>query len=814
MKLCVSWLREFVETDLTAHEIADIFTLLGFEVEGVSQPLGEVSGVKIVRVEEKTPVEGSDKLNMCKVFDGTDHHDIICGASNYEVGAVVPGCLPGAVLPGGFTIGKRKMMGLVSNGMLASAKELGIGDSADGIWVLGDHAPELGTDVVEWLGLDEWVLDIDITPDSGHAATVWGLARELAAKTGAKLKAPLASPFAPASMNPVDTLPTVTVDAETECRRFDGRLIGNITVQPSPPQVQTRLALSGFRPINSVVDATNYAMLETGHPTHAFDAATVRGGIVVRNAKAGETLRTLDDTERTLVPDDVVIADDTGAIALAGVMGGATTEVNADTTIVYLETAAWDPRRVLRTARRHQLFSEARARFERRVSAETVPVGAERVTELLAAWSGGHVLGGADTYPIVDEIVTVILNPDYVRRMIGMPIDDAEQVRILEAIDCHVTGSGDHLEVTPPTWRPDLQIPADLVEEIARFYGYDQIEPRVPTTGKPGTRRADHKAELTVRERLAGSGWTEVLTYPFTSLKALGKLGLEADDPRLDPVHLVNPLSGDEEVLRTTMLCGLADVLAKNVNRGTTNVAVFEIGHIFLRPSDTLPAFDGGPKGVTLPAEPQMLGLAACGQFRPARAGEPGRLADVYDLTGALEQVAHALGFNTDAFTLEPIQAMPYHPGRAARIIGPNGDELGQLGEWHPRILSAFGLPERGVFAEIRLDRLIAAATGQRQATIPSPLPGLRFDVAVVASNTVPYRKVLDVVKTAAGERLTHIGLFDVYEGEPLAAGHRSLAFNLILDDPATQLTDAEEAEAIANIAEAVRAEGWEVRGR
>lgn len=814
MKLCVSWLREFVETDLTAYEIADVFTLLGFEVEGVSQPLGEVTGVKIVRVEEKTPVEGSDKLNMCKVFDGTTHHDIICGAANYEVGAIVPGCLPGAVLPGGFKIGKRKMMGLVSNGMLASAKELGIGDSADGIWVLGDHAPELGTDVVKWLGLDEWVLDIDITPDSGHAATIWGLARELAAKTGAELKGRIAAPIVPAVLEPIAELPTVKIEAETECRRFDGRLISDLTVQPSPPQIQTRLALSGFRPINSVVDATNYAMLETGHPTHAFDAAALTGEITVRNAKDGETLVTLDDSERTLVADDVVIADNTGAIALAGVMGGANTEVNASTTTVYLETAAWDPRRVLRTARRHQLFSEARARFERRVSAETVPVGAERVTELLTAWSGGQVLGGADTYPIADEQVTIALTPEYVRRMIGMPIDDAEQIRILEAIECVVTQSGDCLNVTPPAWRPDLLIPADLVEEVARFYGYDRIEPRVPTTGKPGMRRDDHKAELIVRERLAGAGWTEVLCYPFTSMKALEKLGLEADDPRLDPVHLVNPLSGDEEVLRTTMLCGLADVLAKNVNRGNTNVAVFEIGHTFLCPTGVLPGFDGGPTGVTLPAEPQMLGLAACGQFRPSRAGEPGRLADVYDLTGALEQITHALGFTSDAFTLERIRVMPYHPGRAARIIGPNGQDLGQLGEWHPRILKAFGLPERCVFAEIYLDRLIAAATGQRQATLPSPLPGLRFDVAVVTKADVPYRKVLDVVKGAAGERLTRIGLFDVYEGEPLPDGHRSLAFSLVLDDPVTQLTDAEEAEAIASIGTAVKAQGWEVRGR
>ena len=441
-------------------------------------------------------------------------------------------------------------------------------------------------------------------------------------------------------------------------------------------------------------------------------------------------------------------------------------------------------------------------------------MGAQRVTDLLAAWAGGQVVGGHDTYPVPDEPVTISLDPAYMRRMIGMPISDDTQIDILSAIACTVTPTGDRLEVVPPVWRPDLLIPADLVEEVARFYGYDQIEPCVPTTGQPGTRRPDHQAERMVRERLAGSGWTEVLCYPFTSMKALGRLGLDEDDPRLDPIHLVNPLSGDEEVLRTTLMCGLAEVLAKNVNRGTANVAVFEIGHVFLRPTPALPAVDGGPTGVTLPAEPQMLAMAACGQFQPSRPGEPGRLADVYDLTGAVEQLTHALGFDQQAIHLEPIQAMPFHPGRAARLLDAKGQDLGVLGEWHPRIIKAFGLPARSVFAELNLDRLIGASAGHRSARIPSPLPGLRFDVAVVATQDVPYRRVRDVVQAAAGERLTHIGLFDVYQGAPLADGHRSLAFNLVLDDPHTQLTDAQEAEAIANISAAVRAQGWEVRGR
>ncbi|WP_336250285.1 phenylalanine--tRNA ligase subunit beta [Stomatohabitans albus] len=815
MKVCISWLREYVDTDLSAHAIADIFTLLGFEVERVWQPLAEVEGVVAVQVEEKTPVEGSNKLNMCKVFDGTNHHMIICGASNYDVGAVVPGALPGAVLPGGFTIGRRKMMGLVSNGMLASAKELGIGDDSAGIWVLGDHAPALGTNIAQWLGLDEWVLDIDITPHSGHAATIWGLARELAAKTGAPLKAPLSSHQVPEPVTPIEGLPKVVIEEPSECRRFDGRLITDLTVQPSPPQVQVRLALSGFRPINAVVDATNYAMLETGHPTHAFDASTVHGDIRVRNANEHETLLTLDDTERTLVPDDVVIADDAGAIAIAGVMGGARTEVTEETTTVYLETAAWDPRRVLRTARRHQLFSEARARFERRVSAETVPLGAQRVTDLLHAWSGGTVVGGADYYPIPDQPVTITIDPAYVRRLIGVPIENAEQIRILHALECRVdTCDEGLLAVVPPPWRPDLTIAADLVEEIARVYGYDQIEPRVPATGKPGRRGPDHQAELAIRERLAGAGWTEVLSYPFTSMKALEQLGLDANDSRLDPVRLVNPLSRDEEVLRTTMVCGLAEVLAKNVNRGAPQVAVFEIGHVFIRPTAMEPAFDGGPTGVTLPAEPHMVALAACGLFGPARHGEPTHQADVYDLTGALATMIDGLGFDPNVLTLSPTSEMPYHPGRAAVITGPAGEYLGTLGEWHPRVLKAFNLPARSIFAEIRLDRLIALDAPRRQATIPSPLPGLRFDVAVVTDRDEPYRKVYDVVRAAAGDRLTNIGLFDVYEGSSLGEGKRSLAFNVALDDATTQLTDNEEAAAIAAIRDAVNEQGWEFRGR
>ncbi|CAN5436363.1 phenylalanine--tRNA ligase subunit beta [soil metagenome] len=804
MRVPVSWLYDHVDLSLSPEQLADRLTLGGLEVDAVERPTAGARGLKVVEVAEVGPVPGSDKLSLVQAFDGERTWEIVCGASNFAVGDRVPAALPGSTLPGGFEIGAKKLMGVTSNGMLASARELGVGEDHSGIWLLGPDAP-LGADVTEWLDLDEAVVVIDLTPDRGYGASIWGLARDLAALTGAELRLP------EQSGNPGgDAGVVVTLDEDSGCRRWDGRGIYGVTVHPSPPRVQKRLNLAGMRPINNVVDATNYAMFETGYPTHAYDTALLQGDITVRRARDGETLATLDGVQRTLDAEDVVIADDSGPIGLAGVMGGEATEINADTTDLFVETAAWDPVAVLRAGRRHRLHTEARSRFERKVSSEWLPAGAARVNDLIVSWAGGAVVGGHDHHPIPDRRPKIRLRPARVRSLLGLELSADEQAALLSAIGCQVTGEGEGKRtVVPPPYRPDMLIEADLSEEIARLHGYDKIVPKLPSTGQSGRRSAEDLAVMGIRRTLAGGGWNEVLLYPFIADSDLVDLGLGEDDPRRQTVKLVNPLSQEESVLRTTLLPGLLATVRRNANRQQTDLALFETGHVFLPPSDQHVALDGGPSGVALPAEPDQLALIACGAFESRRHDRIARQVDFADLLGAIELIRRTM--RAQPLEVDRTDEMPFHPGRAARISF--GDvEVGVAGELHPRVCQAYGVPERTVAAELRLDVIAAGGSNLASAHVPSPLPGLRFDVAALVDVGTDAATVERTIAAAAGDRLTAIHLFDVFEGEQLGEGRKSLAFSLLLEDPETQLTDAEEAAAIERIATAVQSIGGQLR--
>jgi phenylalanyl-tRNA synthetase beta chain len=804
MRVPVSWLTDHVAVALTAEELADVLTMGGLEVDAVHRPTAGARGLKVVEVEAFERVPGSDRLSLVQASDGERTWEIVCGASNFSVGDRVPAALPGSTLPGGVEIGAKRLMGVTSNGMLASARELGVGDDHSGIWLLGPDAP-VGADVTEWLDLDEAVLDIDLTPDRGYGASIWGLARDLAALTGAELRIPeLAG-------NPGGATPIgVAIDPASGCRRWDGRAVAGVRVGPSPAPVQKRLALAGMRPISNVVDATNYAMLETGYPVHAYDTALLQGDLVVRRALAGETLTTLDGVTRALDPEDVVIADATGPVGLAGVMGGQATEIGATTTDLYLEVAAWDPVAVLRTGRRHRLHTEARSRFERTVSARWLPAGASRVNDLVVAWAGGTTTGGHDHHPVPDERPRIVLRPARVRSLVGVDLDGPQQAALLASIGCAVEGAGEgeHV-VVPPPYRPDLRIEADLVEEVARLHGYDRITPRVPSTGRAGRRPPQLVAEGAVRRALAGGGWTEVLLYPFIADEDLAALGLPADDPRRQTVKLVNPLSREESVLRTTLLPGLLATARRNANRQRGDLALFETGHVFLPPGEGLEALPGGPTGVRLPAEPDHLGLLACGAFEPRRHDRPARPVDVHDLTGAVELVRRAVG--GAPMGLEPTSELPFHPGRAA-VVRFGEQRIGVLGELHPRVCEAFEVPPRTVAAELRLDLVVAEGIRLPAAVVPSPLPGLRFDVAAVVDEAVDAATLSAAIGAAAGDRLVALDLFDVYRGAQVGEGRKSLAFSLVLEDPATQLTDADEAAAIERVAAAVEGLGGALR--
>lgn len=800
MRVPLSWLHEYCDPGLSAEATADVVTMAGLEVEAVERPTGGARGITVVRVEDMAPVPGSDKLTLVHATDGTQTWEIVCGARNYAPGDLVPAALPGAVLPGGMEIGRRTLMGVTSNGMLCSPRELGVGDDHRGIWVLDADAP-LGADVGEWLHLDDAVLVIELTPDRGYALSLAGIARDLAAMTGADLTLP-AGAAPPAEHPGVD----VTVADPAGCPRFTLRRISGVDAgRRSPTRVQHRLALAGMRPLSAVVDATNYGMLETGQPTHAFDLPTLGGAIHVRRARSGERLTTLDGVERTLSPEDLVVCDADRAVALAGIMGGADTEVTEATTEVALEAASWDPVAILRSGRRHGLRSEARTRFERTVHPEVTAAAADRVADLVAAFAGGTVSGSSDTYPSPPEPVRIRLRPARARSWLGVDLDGPAQVALLASIDVDVDADGDpagaELTVAPPPWRPDLRIEADLYEELARLHGYDRIPQRVPSSGRSGSRPPDLQAVLAVRRALAGAGWTEALVFPFLSDEDLAALGLPDGDPRRTPLRLVNPLSKEEQVLRTTLVPGLLRVVRRNWNRNVAEVTVFETGRVFVAPTAEDPAPESRADGVALPAEPVVLGFAAAGAFDAARHDRPARPVDLADLAGAADVVRTTVG--AQRLRLTPTAEMPYHPGRAARVAF-DGVDVGVIGELHPRVAAAFEVPPRTLAGELRLDRIVAGGARSVPLRSPSALPGLRFDVAVIVAEATPHDRVADTVAAAAGPALSGLRLFDVYRGAQLGEGAKSLAFAVTLDDPDAQLTDADQAEAITAIAAAV----------
>ena len=796
MRVPLSWLTDYVDPGLSVDGLADVMTGGGLIVEAIEYPTGDVRGVRVAEVREVSAIEGSDRLSLVGVFDGEVEHRVVCGASNFGPGDRVALALPGAELPGGFTIDARTIFGHMSDGMLASGRELAISDDHRGILVLDDDAP-LGADLREWLQLDDPVFDIEVTPDRGYLLSILGVARDIAALTGADLRTPQVVP-------PIgDCRVPVTIEDTERCRRFEVRTIDGVRIGPSPAWLQRRLMAAGMRPVSNVVDATNAVMLELGNPIHAYDEALLAGPeLIVRTARPGERLRTLDGVDRDLHPEDLLICDAKGPVGLAGVMGGEDTEINDATVNVVLEVANFAARTVLRTARRHQLVTQGSMRWERMVPPESAAPAVSRCAELITEVAGGAVTGGADHYPNPPEDRPITLRPARAAAYLGADLDADDQAALLERIGCAVTGGEDgQLAVTRPAYRPDLRIEVDLYEEIARIHGYGRIPETLPSTGQVGARTLEDQARIRVRHTLAGAGWHEILTEPFITAEDLSALGWADDDRRLGTIALVNPLSQEAGVLRTSLLPSLLRIARQNANRQVPAAALFETAHVYLPPTADEPGADGGPEGVQLPFEPLMLGLAAYGAFEAPRHDRPGRDVDLFDVIGACQLVARRMG--RPALVPEPTDEAPFHPGRAARL-SLDGAVLGAVGEVHPRVVEALDLPPRTVVGEIRLEPLVAGGVRYPQVATPSLLPGLRFDVAVVTDDDVAALAVEQAVRAGAGPDLTDVTLFDVYRGDTLDEGQRSLAFHVALDNAERQLSDVDEAAAIDGIARSV----------
>ncbi|GAA3382724.1 phenylalanine--tRNA ligase subunit beta [Cryptosporangium minutisporangium] len=821
MRVALSWLGEYLDlSGRTVEEIDTAFVRAGLEVEAVHRPGEGLSGPLVIgRVLSAEELTGFKKpIWYCRVDVGPElngdegSRGIVCGAPNVATAEYVAAALPGAVLPGDFAIAARKAYGHVSDGMICSGRELGISDDHSGI--LAFSAAELPTDVgpgsdaMPLLGLDDVVFELAITPDRGYCFSVRGLAREL----GHSLDVPFRDPASLVTVSAVTDEPPypVVVEDTVGCDRFYARAVRGLNpAAPSPLWMKRRLQAAGVRSISLAVDVTNYLMLELGQPMHAFDRARLTGPIVVRRARPGERVTTLDGADRAVDPEDLLITDDTGPIGLAAVMGGATTEINDDTTDVLIEAAHWDPVSVARTARRHKLPSEASKRFERGVDPEMTAVAAEAAVRLLVEY------GGAVADPnVLDLDARVATEPirlpvGLASRVIGVEYSRNTVEKRLRDVGCTVTSAEeDELWVLPSSWRPDLTDPIDLVEEVARLEGYDTIPSVLPPTPSSSGLTDDQRRRRSVARALAEAGFVEVLSYPFVSPTVHDAFGLDADDPRRNAARLANPLSDTEPEMRTSLLPGLLKAVQRNIGRGQRDVSLFELGLVFQPQRGAAPAprlgVDRRPTDEELkalfaavPAQPRHVAVVLAGDRDPAGWWGPGRAAGWADAVEAARVVAAAAGVSLDVRRGE---LAPWHPGRCAALV-VEGRVVGHAGELHPRVVAALELPARTAAMELDLDAFPAAVVPT--APVIAPFPPALLDVALVVGESVPSAEVQQALAEGAGPLLESLRLFDVYTGAQVGEGRKSLAFALTFRAPDRTLT-VEEATTARDAAIAV----------
>ena len=791
MRVPLSWLRELVDVDVPTQELADRLSLTGSAVDKIERFGDGVSGIVVGRVLEVEDVPESDKLCVSVVDVGTDRVQIVAGAKNFRKDDLVPVALPGATVTTlDVPVGTRKMVGgkYESQGMLCSARELGVTDEHEGILVLGDGA-QVGGAVTEFLGLGDDVLEFEIYPNRPDQMSVLGIAREVALLYRTPLRHPDTSVMEEGT--PASTSTSVTIDDARGCPRYLARVIEDVRFAPSPALVQARLSACGFRPLGNLVDATNYVLLLLGQPLHAFDMDKLaEQRIVVRNARTGERIVTLDGEDRELRDTDLVIADAQAAQAIAGVMGGADSEVGRETKRVLLESAYFDPIRISRTSRGHHMRTEASARFERGADARMVPDAAALAAELMRTWAGGRVASGAVDEGGPPELKRMTLRAERIATVLGIEVPTAETERLLTGLGCEVSQTDSRLDVVAPSWRPDLEREVDLIEELARLYGYETI-PAEDRPGFRGGRTPRQQLRDRLREVLLGAGLSEATLPSFVAAPDIEAIAYDGE-----VVCVANPMTADQRQLRPSLFPGLLRAAQRNVAHGVSDVRLFEFGKIFR----------GWAEGEDLPNETEHVAMLLVGNMS-AHWAEPRRAADSFDMKGIIELALRELG--VEDWTLEPDAQMLFHPGRSANVF-VDGELVGRFGEIKPSVARAFDL-DAAVVGGLSLAPLLARARETlRVASLATQPPVLR-DISMWVPVDVAAGDVLATISSAGGEHLERVELVDEYR--PESEERRSLAFALTFRAPGRTLR-AEEADAARSaIAEACRdRHGAEIR--
>ncbi len=777
MQFSEQWLRTFVDPQLNSAELGHLLTMAGLEVEEAEPVAPAFKGVVVARIVDADKHPNADKLKLCKVDAGTGELlQIVCGAPNAAAGMKVPCAVVGAVLPGDFEIKKAKLRGVESFGMLCSARELGLSEDHGGLYALPEDAP-IGSDIRDYLGLDDTLFTIKLTPNRADCLSLTGVAREVAAITAAPLQRAVIEPVTPT----FDGRREIVLDAPAACPRYCGRILRGVDARAmTPAWMARRLARSGMRSISALVDITNYVMLELGQPLHAFDNTKLQGAIHVRMPSAGEQVLLLNEQTVTPAADTLLIADDARALALAGIMGGEDSGITLETTEVFLESAFFAPDAIAGRARSYGFGSDASHRFERGVDPELARAAIERATRLVIEICGG------EAGPVLEALAAealparkpVRLRPARARRILGVTLGDDAMLALLQRVHLVVARDGSDFLVTPPSWRFDIEIEEDLVEELARLHGYENIPAVAPQGSLMMLPSSEHSRPVwALRHLLAARGYQEVVNFAF--VEEAWERDFCANE---NPIRLANPIASQLSVMRSSLIPGLVGTLATNRKRQIDRVRVFEVARVFERKADGEPV--RGFHQVM-----NVAGLAA-GSVMPEQWGERSRNVDFYDVKGDLEAL-----FAPRELAFAPLSHPALHPGRAA-AVKLDGHTIGVIGEVHPVWVQRYDLGTAPVVFEVALDAALEARM-PAYAEI-SRMPAVRRDLAIVIAVEVPVERVLEVLRAAAPAVVREISLFDVYHGKGIDPDKKSLAFRVSMQDTQRTLEDAEVEAAIA----------------